>query len=488
LEIIKWANHGALIMPTVSSARFYIMIVTLIGITMCITFVLTNVTYSQPTGASKQLTNNVPEIVDPNLKLELIFQKEINRKGGTLSPVSSMAFLDLNDILLLNKNDGTVHRIINGVLMEEPLLDVNVANKRERGMLGIATSDTTISKDKKNNASTYVFLYYTESKNTDGSDICRVTYYCKEDKGTLGNNLYRYVLKDNKLIDPKLLLHLPAWPAPAHNGGVVKIGPDNNLYLTIGDLVGSENETSRTKAQNYKNGTNPDGRAGILRLTQEGKAVPQGGLGKEFPLNLYYAYGIRNSFGIDFDPVTHTMWDTENGPDYGDEINLVELGFNSGWQKIQGIWKPRYDVERGGDLIAGQESLNPEPGEFVDFNGKGRYSAPEFVWNQTVGPTQIKFLHSDKYPKEYNNDLFAGDTNNGYLYHFDLSKDRKSLLLNGSLSDRVANSTAELDQVILGRGFGQITDLQIGPDGYIYILSHHNNVAMIFKITPDFRT
>ena len=130
-------------MPTVSSARFYIMIVTLIGITMCITFVLTNVTYSQPTGDSEPLTNNVPEIIDSDLKLELIFEKEINRKGGTLSPVSSMTFLDFNDILLLNKNDGTVHRIINGVLLEEPLLDVNVANKRERGMLGIATTDTT---------------------------------------------------------------------------------------------------------------------------------------------------------------------------------------------------------------------------------------------------------------------------------------------------------------------------------------------------------
>jgi glucose/arabinose dehydrogenase len=448
-----------------------------------------NHVYSQSTQNSELQTNNVPKIIDSDLKLELIFQKEINRKGGTLSPVSSMAFLGLDDILLLNKNDGTVNRIINGVLLEEPLLDVNVANKRERGMLGIATTtDTPISKNDKNNATTYVFLYYTESKSIDGSDSCPETYYCKEDAETLGNNLYRYILKDNKLSDPKLLLQLPAWPAPAHNGGVISIGPDNYLYLTIGDLVGSENETSRTKAQNYKNGTNPDGRAGILRLTQEGNPVPQGGLGDVYPLNLYFAYGIRNSFGIDFDPVTNILWDTENGPDYGDEINLVEQGFNSGWKEIQGIWEPRYDIERGGDLIAGRESLNPESIEFVDFNGKGKYSAPEFIWNQPVGPTQIKFLNSDRYPKEYNNDLFVGDTNNGYLYHFDLSKDRKSLLLNGSLSDRVANYTGELSQIILGSGFGQITDIEIGPDGYIYILSHQNNLTTIFKITPKIRT
>jgi glucose/arabinose dehydrogenase len=393
-----------------------------------------------------------------------------------------MAFLDINDILLLNKNDGTVHRIVNGVLLEEPLLDVNVANKRERGMLGIAANDVPISKDKKDNVSRYVFLYYTESKNIDGSDICPETYYCAEDSETLGNNLYRYVLDDNKLINPKLLLHLPAWPAPAHNGGVVNIGPDSNLYLTIGDMVGSENETSRTKAQNYKNGVEPDGRAGILRLTQEGNPVSQPKLGEEFPLNHYYAYGIRNSFGIDFDPLTNMLWDSENGPDYGDEINLVELGFNSGWNKIQGIWETRYDAKRGGDLIAGQISINPDPKKFEVFNGMGIYSPPEFVWNQTVGPTQIKFLHSDRYPQEYNNDLFVGDTNNGYLYHFDLSKDRKALLLNGSLADRVANNSTELNQVILGHGFGQITDIEMGPDGYLFILSHHDNVAKIFKI------
>jgi glucose/arabinose dehydrogenase len=452
-----------------------------------IVLLLTNLAYSQSTQTSAQLPKDLPNIIDPNLKLEAIFQKEINRKGGTLSPVSSMAFLDINDILLLNKNDGTVHRIINGVLLEEPLLDVNVANKRERGMLGIATSEALIN-GIKNNVTRYVFLYYTESENTDGSDICRATYYCKSDAETMGNNLYRYTLKDNKLIDRKLLLHLPAWPAPAHNGGVVKIGPDNNLYLTVGDMVGSENETSRTKAQNYKNGVEPDGRAGILWLTQEGKPVSQPKLGEEFPLNLYYAYGIRNSFGIDFDPLTHMLWDSENGPDYGDEINLVEPGFNSGWQKVQGIWEPRYDAQRGGDLIAGQESINPNPKRFEDFNGMGTYSPPEFVWNQTVGPSQIEFLDSDKYPKEYDNDLFVGDTNNGNLYRFDLTEDRRSLLLKETLSDKVANNTSELNQIIFGHGFGQITDIEIGPDGYLFILSHNQDLVKIFKILPKSST
>ena len=450
----------------------------------CSNMLLQNINYFGFVNASEIPQDNLPVIHDSSLKIELIFKKEIDREGGTLSPVSSITFLDTNDFLILNKNEGTVNRFVNGALLEEPLLDVNVANKRERGMLGIVTTRSSNSEIEIGDNVKHVFLYYTKSENRDGSDICRATYYCKSDIETLGNHLYRYELKDNKLINPKLLLQLPAWPAPAHNGGVVIIGPDNNLYLTVGDLVGSVNETSRTKAQNYKNGTEPDGRAGILTLTQQGKHVQEPILSNKFPLSLYYAYGIRNSFGIDFDPVTHKLWDTENGPDYGDEINLVEPGFNSGWHEVQGIWNPVYDPVRGGDLIAGEESLNPNSKDLVDFNRKGKYSGPEFTWNQTVGPTQIKFLHSDKYPKEYMDDLFVGDTNNGYLYHFDLNKDRTSLSLHGSLKDKIANSNKELKDIIFGEGFGQITDIEISPDGYLHILSHNKNMAMIFKITP----
>ena len=73
-------------------------------------------------------------------------------------------------------------------------------------------------------------------------------------------------------------------------------------------------------------------------MTVDGKAVGEGLLGHYKPLNMYYGYGIRNSFGIAFDPLTGNLWDTENGPGFGDEINLVIPGFNSGWLKVQGFW------------------------------------------------------------------------------------------------------------------------------------------------------
>ena len=71
-------------------------------------------------------------------------------------------------------------------------------------------------------------------------------------------------------------------------------------------------------------------------------AVPDGSiLSDEPPLNMYYAYGIRNSYGMDFDPLSGNLWDTENGPGNSDEINLVLPGFNSGWQEVMGLARSR---------------------------------------------------------------------------------------------------------------------------------------------------
>jgi aldose sugar dehydrogenase len=113
--------------------------------------------------------------------------------------------------------------------------------------------------------------------------------------------VYRYEFVDNKLINPKLLLKLPANSIENH-GGYITIGPDNNLYIVIGEVVDEFDETAiQTLTQNYVNSTIVDGRAGILRTTLDGNPVlddkGHGLIGDTFPLNLYYAYGIHNGFG-----------------------------------------------------------------------------------------------------------------------------------------------------------------------------------------------
>jgi aldose sugar dehydrogenase len=387
-----------------------------------------------------------PIINDPNLKADLVFQ-------GLRNP-TNMAFLAPNDILVLEKDKGTVQRIVNGHMLPQPALHVNVATEGERGMLGIA-----IAKDTRANGTidTFVFLYYTQNNSAI----------------PLGNYVYRYELVDNKLINPDLILKLPASPGPIHDGGKVLIGPDKNVYAVIGDL-----RNHRTQAQNIASGGPPDLTSGIIRVTQDGKPLLDDPLGNTYPLNLYYAYGIRNSFGMDFDPVTGKLWDTENGPNYGDEINLVEPGFNSGWTQVQGIWTPKGEIENEN---AGP--LNIHPSNLVDFGGQGKYRAPEFIWFHCVAPTALKFLNSTKLGKQYQNEMFVGDYNNGNLYHFKLNQNRTGLILGNTLADKIANTPEDAKPVIFGTGFdGGITDLQVGPDGYLYVLTFAGSVYRIVPI------
>jgi len=306
----------------------------------------------------------VPSVNDNNLQVEPVIT-------GLQNPVS-IAFLGPNDILVVEKVTGMVHRVVNGSLLKDPLLDLNVFSGGESGMLGIQTT-------KNNNGKVYVFLYYTEANLKDEKfDLSK----------NIGNRLYRYELINNKLVNPKLLLTLPKGDQ-IHNGGAIKLGPDSNLYIPVGDLFRAQGISIGTMAQNVQNGSRPDLSGGILRMNQDGK--PVGGIiGDSFPESLYFAYGIRNSFGIDFDPITGNMWDTENGPAFGDEINIVRPGFNSGWSKVQGVWKTEFDK----DWVIGQYFNNSE--NLVNFNGKGKYSSPEFIWKDTVAPTAIKFLTTSK--------------------------------------------------------------------------------------------
>jgi glucose/arabinose dehydrogenase len=389
-----------------------------------------------------------PEIYDPNLHAEVVVE-------GLELP-TTMAFLGPNDMLVLEKEKGTVLRIVDGKILPQPLLDVNVAGFIERCMCGIAVSTDTPGH-------TYVFLFYTEAQTADREDMTA------DPKAPLGNRLYRYELVDNKLVNPKLLLDLPADPGPRHNGGEVLIGPDNNLYITVGDVDGSfQGEQWQTTTQNYQDGAEVDGRSGILRITQDG--IPVAGiLGQDPPLSMYYAYGIRNSYGIDFDPVTGNMWDTENGPGNSDEINLVLPGFNSGWQEAMGIAA----LEEGFD-----------PADIVDFDGAGVYRDPELVWTNTAGPTALKFLHSDRLGSQYQNDMFVGDVHNGRLYRFDLNQERNGLILPEALADKIIQTPASpgLEDIIFGQGFAGITDVEVGPDGYLYVVSIGQ--GKIFRIVP----
>jgi aldose sugar dehydrogenase len=418
-----------------------------------------------------------PTLNDPNLNLEQIVT-------GLELP-TSMAFVGPNDILVTEKNTGIVKRIINGQLNPESLLDVSVANVNERGMLGIAV--TVNNNNSNGNAAgntispIYVFLYYTES--SGGTDIDDI----ESEENVLGNRLYRYELVDNELVNPKLILDLPAHPPPDredysrdHNGGKVLFGPaDNYVYVGIGNVG-----VHRGQAQNFLDGAPLDGTSGILRVTQDGQVQPNPPLGSTQPMSpYYYAYGIRNTFGMDFDPITGKLWDTENGPTSADEINLVEPGFNSGHSTIQGFAKDASTDESEGDEGSSSETTATNPAiDLVNFGGNSQYSDPEFVWTTPLGITALKFLNSDKLGKQYQNTMFIGDVNLGWLYNFKLDPQRTELLFgDGSpLADKIANTPEEMEETIFGKGFGVITDIQVSPyDGNLYVLTYAGSIYKI---------
>jgi aldose sugar dehydrogenase len=374
-----------------------------------------------------------PTIADPSIRVEKVI-------SGLESP-TSMAFLDNDDIIITQKDDGKVRLVLNGILQPQPILQVPVVNNSERGLLGVAIANTTDSTTKS------VFLYYTEPVGDQAK-----------------NRIYRYDWDGTgNLMGARLILDLPGEPGPNHNGGKMRIGPDRMLYAVKGDL------NRDGMLQNVGEGPPPDDTSVLLRVDYEGNGVGNT-LSGEGGANLtkYYAYGIRNSFGFDFDPLTGILWDVEDGPAEYDEINIVLPGFNSGWQKVMG------PLEREGITAA----------DLVQFQGS-HYADPVFSWLRSEGVTDMEILNSSSLGERYDYNMFVGDINNGNLYFFTINGNRTGLDLGGiaGLEDLVADNAEELNAVIFGRGFtGGITDIETGPDGYLYILTLSGD---LYRLIPS---
>lgn len=373
-----------------------------------------------------------PSISDPNIRVEKVIT-------GLESP-TSMAFLDSDDIIILEKGNGRVRLVSNGILQPQPILQVPVVNNSERGLLGVAIANATTSSTTKT-----VFLYYTEPV---GDQV--------------KNRIYRYELNETgNMTGGQLILDLPGEPGPNHDGGKIGIGPDRMLYAVIGDL------NKDGMLQNVREGPPPDGSSVIIRIDYDGNGVGNLLSGGAADLSKYYAYGVRNSFGFDFDPLTGILWDTENGPAEYDEINIVLPGFNSGWNIVMGP--------------IGREGITPQ--DLVQFQGS-HYADPVFSWFQSQGVTDLEIFNSSSLGERYTYNMFVGDYNNGNLYFFTINSNRTGLDLGGiaGLEDLVADNSEELNAVIFGRGFaGGITDIETGPDGYLYILTLSGD---LYRIVP----
>jgi glucose/arabinose dehydrogenase len=300
-----------------------------------------------------QAQNPLPELVDSNLNVRSVV--------AGLNQPTSMAFLGANDFLVLEKATGRVQRVVNGAV-QSTVLDLAVNFGSERGLLGIALHPQFP-------ATPWVYLYWTESSTGADTNVLANT-------PLLGNRVDRFIWNaaaatlthDKEIIRLRARQEDAGQPARGnHNGGILRFGPDRKLYVYMGD------NGRRGQLQNLPDGpgmlqapvpngpapmgNQPDDQFGgpepdnahltgmILRLNDDGTTPTDNPFhaagakrGGEAGANIQklFAYGIRNGFGMAFDPASGNLWEAQNGDDSFTELNLVERGANLGWIQVMG--------------------------------------------------------------------------------------------------------------------------------------------------------
>src|SRR5687767_8291699 len=270
-------------------------------------------------GTKAQTT--APSLIDPNLRLRTV--------ASGLSQPTSLAFIGVSDLLVLEKSSGQVIRVRPSG--QTTVLDLAVNSGSERGLLGIA-----LHPDFP--ATPHVFLYWTES--TTGGDTSVLSQ-----TPLLGNRVDRFVWNGSQLTFAATLIRIRAIQQDAgqpergnHDGGVLRMGPDRKLYVFVGDLG------RRGNLQNLPCGpttfyncppaaVTPDDQFGgpapdnahlsgvVLRLNLDGTAPSDnpffasgaamgGDVGAA--IQKIFSYGHRNSFGMAFDPAGGSLWLQEN--------------------------------------------------------------------------------------------------------------------------------------------------------------------------------
>ena len=488
-----------------------------------------------------------PTLMDPNLSLRTAI-------GGLTTPIG-IAFLGEDDWLVIEKNTGQVKRVEDGAV-SSTVLDLAVNFASERGLLGIALHPQFATNH-------FVYLFWTCSAapptaenpffptvtecpdipalGADTDDILAVPL--------LGNRVDRFVWDGTTLTFDENLIKLRAFqndgaPVPAdqgdetqpargnHDGGVIRFGTDGKLSVYFGD------NGRRGQLQNLPSGptltglgpTVPDDQFGgpepddahltgvILRLNDDGSTPTDNpffaagaAMGGEVGENVQkiFAYGLRNSFGMAFDPLSGNLWEQENGEDAFDELNLVEPGMNSGWIQIIGP-SSRHSQYREIETTSlhhedfpnlqqfrwGPERIATTASEAFSrlFVLPGsHYSEPEFAWKHVVAPAAIGFHTGRALGPQYNGDLFVGnaafdDSLGGYLYHFNLTGNRRKIAVDDPrLEDRVVDNLTfhdhtEAESLLFGTGFGTVTEIVTAPNGNLFVISlGDGNVYEIFR-------
>ena len=276
--------------------------------------------------------------------------------------------------------------------------------------------------------------------------------------GPRGNTLAiaRGHLKGATLSEVKEIFEADAWETSGNLAGRMLFGPDETLYVTVGDrdrlcCTGTEDNSLRMKAQSLDNHVGK-----TLRLKDDG-GVPADNpfVGKAGAKPEIFTYGHRNGYGLAFNPQTRELWQAEIGPMGGDEVNILIAGHNYGW--------PLVSTGRNytGTLVSDQPWARPG------------MDNPRIHWVPSISPSSIMFYTGDKFPR-WKNNLFVGALTTKQLQRVSFGQP----------------SQAERREALLGPLNIRVRDVQQSPDGYIYVATEQASGrgasdGMVLRIEPS---
>jgi glucose/arabinose dehydrogenase len=284
---------------------------------------------------------------------------------------TNLAFAPDGRLFFTEKETGQVRVVVDGTLDPTPVATFDVTGDAERGLLGIALDPGFAARP-------WIYVYYSDAVS--------------------GRNVLARFREDRPEEAPEVVLTALESASGYHNGGDLVFGADGMLYASLGEA----HDPSRAQDPADLGGK-------IVRLEPNGAIPDDSPFGAANPV---WSYGHRNSFGLCVDPATGALWETENGPDRDDELNLIERGGNYGWPEVTGL--------------AGSDGLVDAVAVFPD----------------TVALTGCTVVDGV---------VYAGAFNDGVLYAL-AADDRPS----GRMQPYASFA-------------GGITDVTAGPDGRLYV-------------------
>jgi glucose/arabinose dehydrogenase len=341
-----------------------------------------------------------------------------------LSHPWSLAFLPDGRILVTERS-GKIRVIRDGVLDPEPLSGVpKVHAVRLSGLMDIALHPNFAQNQ-------LVYLTYTKNVKPEPLEVA--------------TTLARGRLVGNALIDVKDILTADTWPGNGGSASRIVFGRDGLLYMTTG-------------ASNGDFAQNPASLRGkILRLRDDGTPAPGNPFaGRAGHAPEVFSLGHRNSLGLAFNPITGALWNSEMGPNGGDEVNIIQPGKNYGWPNIS------YGRTYEGPPVS------PIP-------WREGVELPWAFWVPGISPSGLSFYTGDRYFPSWKNSVFIGAMRVGQV-------EGTGHLVRIQFDEKGEERRRELMLTGLAQ---RIRDIRQGPDGFLYLLTEENDAALLRLERPQ---